>query len=149
MRALERFFVIGFLLCAMQVVSALSTPSLGENDPEVFSGDLHMTELVTEAFVYGSGAFLVLRRWRRVLHAARLAWPLLTFPALAALSTLWSTQPGLTMRRSATLLVFILFSILSGRALHNGTARAHPGSNAVLDDGSRHRFLFCCPRIRG
>lgn len=114
MRIFERLFVIALLLCSMQVVTGLTDPSLGENTPEVVSTELHWSSLSIEGAVYACGAFLILRRWRRVLSAARMVWPLIALSALALLSTLWSPEPGLTLRRSIMLLVSTLLAIYLG-----------------------------------
>jgi exopolysaccharide production protein ExoQ len=57
---------------------------------------------------------LALMRWRRVLRAVRAAWPLLLLAAFACLSTLWSVQPLLTLRRSVLLLVATIIAIYVG-----------------------------------
>ena len=114
MRIFERLFVIALLLCSMQVVTGLTDPSLGENTPEVVSTELHWSSLSVEGIVYACGAFLILRRWRRVLSAARTVWPLITLSALALLSALWSPEPSLTLRRSIMLLASTLLAIYLG-----------------------------------
>lgn len=114
MRMFERLFVIALLLCSMQVVTGLQEPSLAENTTEVVSTEMHPESLVVEGAVYLCGAFLVLLRWRRVLRAMRMVWPLVALGLVAMLSVFWSTEPSLTFRRSIMLLVTTVLAVYLG-----------------------------------
>lgn len=113
-RFVERAFVVALLLCSMQVITGLTTPSAAQADLEALSPDLHVTSIATGIPLYACGAFLVLMRWRRVLHAARAVWPMVALIALAPLSIVWSAQPALTLRRSLLLFASTLFAIYLG-----------------------------------
>ena len=132
MRIFERLFVIALLLCSMQVVTGLTEPSLTEDTPEVVSTDLHWSSLSIEGIVYACGAFLILRRWRRVLSAARTVWPLMALSALALLSTIWSTQPSLTLRRSIMLLASTLLAIYLASVIRRKNLRVCWHRHCVL-----------------
>jgi len=111
-RASERLFVIVLLLSSMGIVTALTNPP--HSGPRTVSTDLHLTNVVTDAGVNLVGAILVLHRWRRVLRAARKVWPLIALTLLAPLSTAWSVDPILTLRRSALLVVSTVLAIYLG-----------------------------------
>ena len=112
LRASERLFVIAMLLDSMGIVVALTNPP--HSGPRVVSTDLHLTSVAIDAAVNLCGAILVLMRWRRVLRAARKAWPLIALIALAPLSTAWSVDPILTLRRSALLVMSTVLAIYLG-----------------------------------
>ena len=113
-RVFERLFVIVFILLSMQVEIGLTRPSESELDPAAVSAPVHVLDTAIEAGVDACGVVLVLLRWRRVLHAVRAVLPLVSLVALAALSTAWSAQPMLTLRRSALLLVSTALAIYIG-----------------------------------
>jgi exopolysaccharide production protein ExoQ len=113
-RIFERLFVIAFLLLSMQVAIGLTTPDEAETDPTVTSGQVHVPHAVLELGVDLCGVLLIALRWPRVLRAVRAVWPLVGLTALAALSTAWSAQPGVTFRRSALLVVTTFLAIYLG-----------------------------------
>ena len=98
----------------MQVEIGVTRPYESEIDAGAASAQIHTVDTITQLSVELCGAFLILRRWRRVLHALRVAWPVITLAALAMLSTAWSDQPLLTLRRSALLLISTLFATYLG-----------------------------------
>jgi O-antigen ligase len=112
LRASERLFVIAMLLDSTGIVVAITNPP--HSGPRVVSTDLHLTSVTIDATVNLCGAILVLMRWRRVLQAARKAWPLIVLIALAPLSTAWSVDPILTLRRSALLVISTVLAIYLG-----------------------------------
>lgn len=113
-RIIEQLFVIVLFLASMHVVSVLANPSIGRQDYSVSSAELDMSGVAIEAGLYTWGAVLVLMRWRRVLKAAITVWPLVGLTTLASLSTLWSVQPVLTLRRGALLQSSTVIAIYLG-----------------------------------
>lgn len=111
---LENLFVILLLLSSMNVLTALTPSSKGQTEVRVFSANVDTTSVAIEAGIYLYGAAFVLMRWRRVLNAARTVWPLLCLPVLAFLSTAWSVQPSVTLRRSVPLLAATIIAIYVG-----------------------------------
>jgi len=117
-RIFERVFVFVLLLSSMTVVDALTRPAYSSGrDPNVLSTDVPLPTVMIESGVYVCGAFLVLGRWRRVVHAARRVWPLVALTLLAPISLTWSFAPGLTARRSLFLLGSMLLGIYLGEKL--------------------------------
>ena len=112
LRVFERLFVIVLLLNSMGLVTALTNPA--NSGPKIVSANLHMPSVVIDAGMNLCGAVLVLRRWRRVLSAAQKVWPLVALAALVALSTAWSVDPVLTLRRSALFVVSVVLAIYLG-----------------------------------
>src|SRR6185369_7966163 len=112
-RALERLFVFLLLLSSMNVMIAV-TPGRQQFRSQMVSSEVDIASVAVEGIVYLLGAILVLTRWRRVLRAARLVWPLLLLVGLAFLSTMWSVQPEITLRRSLTLFVSTVIAIYLG-----------------------------------
>lgn len=111
---LEQLFVFLLLLSSMNVITAL-TPSFKEQtELKVFSADVDMTSVAIEAGLYTFGTVLLLTRWQRVLRAARGVWPLLVLAILACMSTVWSVQPRVSLRRSVLLLAATIFAIYIG-----------------------------------
>jgi exopolysaccharide production protein ExoQ len=111
-RIIERLFVIVLLLNSMGMVTALMHPDRSQRDS--VSTELHTTDIALDGAVNLCGVSLVLVRWRRVLRAARAAWPLVALSALAVLSAAWSVQPMVTLRRSALLIVSTLMTLYLG-----------------------------------
>jgi exopolysaccharide production protein ExoQ len=110
----ERLFVFLLLLSSMNVITALNPSSKEQRELKMFSADVNTSSVVIEGAVYAYGGILVLIRWRRVLRAARIAWPLLALAGLACLSTAWSVQPMVTFRRSMSLLAATIIAIYLG-----------------------------------
>ena len=104
LRLFERLFVVVLLLSSMGVVDGLTRPSRVPGDPSVISTAVPLSVAIFETTVYGCGAILVLLRWRRVLQAGRMVWPLIAYTLLAPLSITWSVQPFFTLRRSVLVL---------------------------------------------
>jgi exopolysaccharide production protein ExoQ len=111
---LEKLFVFLLLLSSMNVVTALTPLSKEQTDLRVFSANVDTSSVLIDAAIYIYGAALILMRWRQVLRAARTAWPLLALAGLALLSTAWSVEPILTLRRSVLLLVSTMIAIYVG-----------------------------------
>lgn len=111
---LENLFVILLLLSSMNVLTALTPSSKAQTEVRAFSANVDTTSVAIEAGIYLYGAVFVLMRWRRVLNAARTVWPLLCLPGLALLSTAWSVQPTVTLRRSVPLLAATMIAIYIG-----------------------------------
>ena len=113
-RVLEQLFVFLLLLSSMNVVTALTKPRAEQSEIRVVSADVNMASVAIESSVYIYGAILVLMRWRRVLHAARTVWSLLALAGLTFLSTTWSVQPIVTLRRSVSVLAATMIAIYLG-----------------------------------
>ena len=111
---LEKLFVFLLLLSSMNVVTALSPSSKEQTDLRVFSANMDTSSVLIDAAIYMYGVALMLMRWRQVLRAARTAWPLLALAGLAFLSTAWSVEPMLTLRRSVLLLASTMIAIYVG-----------------------------------
>jgi exopolysaccharide production protein ExoQ len=111
---LERLFVFLLLFSSMNFVTALRPSTQERPELKVFSPNVDVTSVAIDAAVYVYGSILVLMRWRRVLRAARAAWPLLALACLACLSTAWSIHPLVTLRRSLGLLAATMFAIYLG-----------------------------------
>jgi exopolysaccharide production protein ExoQ len=111
---LEKLFVLLLLLSSMNVVTALSPSSKEQTDLRVFSANVDTSSVLIDAAIYMYGVALMLIRWRQVLRAARTAWPLLALAGLALLSTAWSVEPMLTLRRSVLLLASTMIAIYVG-----------------------------------
>jgi O-antigen ligase len=111
----ERLFIVVLLLSGMGIVDALLRPSpAGGHDLDVISTDVPLATAIPESAVYVCGTFIVLMYWRRVLRAARAAYPLVCLTALAPLSIAWSHAPLLTLRRSVLLLGSTFLGIYLG-----------------------------------
>jgi exopolysaccharide production protein ExoQ len=111
---LEKLFVLLLLLSSMNVVTALSPSSKEQTDLRVFSANVDTSSVLIDAAIYMYGVALMLIRWRQVLRAARTAWPLLALAGFAFLSTAWSVEPMLTLRRSVLLLASTMIAIYVG-----------------------------------
>ncbi|HET8888629.1 MAG TPA: O-antigen ligase family protein [Candidatus Angelobacter sp.] len=111
---LEKLFVFLLLLSSMNVITALSPSSKEQTDLRVFSANMDTSSVFIDAAIYMYGVALMLMRWRQVLRAARTAWPLLALAGLAFLSTAWSVEPMLTLRRSVLLLASTMIAIYVG-----------------------------------
>jgi len=111
-RRSERFFVIVLILISMHVISGLLSSSEVDTETSnaIVSTAVHLPEVLAQIVLYLWCGFLVLPRWRTTLAAIRDAWPILLLPALTILSSLWSIDPLLTLRRS---LFFTLSTIMS------------------------------------
>lgn len=113
-RILEQLSVFLLLLSSMNVIAALTPSSKEQTDLKLASADVNISSVVIEGAVYALCGILVLTRWRRVLRAARTVWPLLALAVFACLSTLWSVEPAITLRRSIGLLVATTIAVYLG-----------------------------------
>jgi exopolysaccharide production protein ExoQ len=110
----EQLFVFMLLLSSMNVIAALTPSSKEQTDLKLAAANVDIVSVVIEGGVYTFGCILVLIHWRRVLRAARAVWPLLALAAFACLSTIWSVEPLVTLRRSVGLLVATTIAIYIG-----------------------------------
>ncbi len=112
----ERAFVIVLLLVSMHLVSALlnSTDVDTETSNAIISTGVHLPTVIAEMAMYLWCIMLMLPRWRSTFTAVRAAWPILLLPALAILSSLWSINPMLTLRRSTIFTLSTLLAIYLG-----------------------------------
>lgn len=114
LRAVEQLFVLLLILFSMNVIAALTPSSKQETEVKLASADVNIFSVAIEGGVYAFGGILILTRWRRVLRAARTVWPLLAIAVLAWLSTAWSVQPMVTLRRSVGLLAATTIAVYLG-----------------------------------
>jgi exopolysaccharide production protein ExoQ len=112
-RIFERLFVVVLFLSSMHVFTGLMNPAIAQTLTSG-SSDLHGSSVAILAGLYGWGSVLVLLRWRRVLRAAVMAWPLVVLVALTLFSTFWSVDPILTLRRGALVLASTVVAIYLG-----------------------------------
>ena len=110
----ERLFVVLLLLSSMNVITALTPSSKEQSETRAYSADVDTSTVLIEAGLYLYGGMLALVRWRRVLGAARAVWPLLALSVLACLSTIWSVQPAVSLRRGALLLAATMIAVYVG-----------------------------------
>jgi exopolysaccharide production protein ExoQ len=110
----ERMFAIVLLLANMGVIDSLIRPQSSPQDISALSADVPRSTEIAVTGVYVCGSIFVLARWRRVLRAARRAWPLLAFAALAPASAAWSLDPVLTLRRSVLVIASTVLAIYLG-----------------------------------
>lgn len=115
-RLSERLFVIAMLLVGMHIVSGLlsSTSVNIEKSNAIISTGIHLPSVLAELVIYIWCALLVLPRWKTTLSAVKAAWPILLLPALIVLSSLWSIDPILTLRRSTFFTLSTLMAIYLG-----------------------------------
>jgi exopolysaccharide production protein ExoQ len=110
----ERLFVFLLLMSSMNVITALKPSSREQVEVKLVSADVDTSSVLIDAAIYTYGAALMFVRWRQVLRAARTAWPLLALAGLACLSSAWSVEPMLTLRRSVLLLASTMIAIYVG-----------------------------------
>ena len=111
---LERLFVVLLLLSSMNVITALTPSSKEQSEARAYSADMDTSTVLIEAGLYVYGGMLALIRWRRILGAARAVWPLLALSVLACLSTIWSVQPAVSLRRGMLLLAATMIAVYVG-----------------------------------
>lgn len=114
LRLFERLFAIALLLYSMGVVTGLTLPYLVADDLENVSTNLHVPIVAAQVALFACGALLVLTRWRRVLGAAKVVWPLVLLTALVPMSAAWSPLPGVTLRRSILFVASTIMAIYLG-----------------------------------
>jgi exopolysaccharide production protein ExoQ len=112
----ERLFVIVLLLVSMHVVSGLlsSIHANTETSNAIISTGVHLPSVLAEMVIYIWCACLVVPRWKTTLLAVKAAWPILLLPALVILSSLWSVNPLLTLRRSSFFTLSTIMAIYLG-----------------------------------
>ncbi len=112
----ERLFVIVMLLVSMHVVSGLlsSTTVNTETSNAIISTGVHLPSVLAEMIIYIWCAVLVLPRLKQTLRAVKASWPLLLLPALVILSSIWSVDPLLTLRRSSFFTLSTIMAIYLG-----------------------------------
>jgi len=111
---LERLFVVLLLLSSMNVITALTPSSKEQSGVRAYSADVDTSTVLIEAGLYVYGGLLALSRWRRILGAARAVWPLLALSALACISTIWSVEPNVSLRRGMSLLAATMIAVYVG-----------------------------------
>jgi exopolysaccharide production protein ExoQ len=111
---LERLFVFLLVLSSMNVITALSPSSREQAEIKMFTADVSTSTIIIEGAIYAYGGILILMRWRRVLRAALTAWHIPALAVLASLSTAWSVQPEVTLRRSVALLAATTIAVYLG-----------------------------------
>ncbi|HEU5350867.1 MAG TPA: O-antigen ligase [Terracidiphilus sp.] len=112
----ERIFVVVLLLVSMHVVSGVlsSTHVNTETSNAIISTGIHLPSVLSEMVIYLWCAVLVLPRWKTTWKAVKAAWPILLLPVLVILSSLWSVNPLLTLRRSSFFTLSTIMAIYLG-----------------------------------
>jgi exopolysaccharide production protein ExoQ len=110
----ERLFVIVLLLNSMGIVIGITRPYEAETDPTAIAAPVHVTDLVVQSMVQVCGGLLIISRGRQMFKALKTAWPVVVLVSFAAISTVWSSRPDLTVRRSAVLVVSTLLAVYIG-----------------------------------
>lgn len=115
-RMSERFFVIVLILISMHVVSGLLSSSEVDTETSnaIVSTAVHLPEVLAQIGLYLWCGFLVLPRWKTTLGAVLDAWLILLLPALTIVSSLWSIDPLLTLRRSSFFTLSTIMAIYLG-----------------------------------
>jgi O-antigen ligase len=115
-RASERFFVIVLLLISMHVVSGLLSSSEvnTETSNAIVSTEVHLPTVISELVMYLWCGLLIIPRWKITLRAVLDAWPILLLPALSIVSSVWSIDPALTLRRSSFFTLSTVMAIYLG-----------------------------------
>jgi exopolysaccharide production protein ExoQ len=116
MRLLEKVLAVSLFLFSMNFFfTVLYGKDLSQtNLNSLQTGEVHSGTAVIELLLYGFAFLFIVRRYRQFLVSAVRAWPLLAFGLFCLLSTVWSTDPPLTLRRSLFLLGTILFGVYLG-----------------------------------
>jgi exopolysaccharide production protein ExoQ len=116
MKLLEKFTAVAILLSSMSFFyTLLYGKNLRENTLEsINTGELHTGVAIINVILYLLLAMFVLSHYKRFVRAMRVAWPMLSVVAFCLLSTSWSIDPQLTLRRSAFLLGTALAGIYLG-----------------------------------
>ena len=111
-RLLERLITYAFLLMVVGMVTVLFLGAgLHERTVEEGNTASNFGAQLCETLIYAGSGVLILAYYRRVLVAARTAWPFLLVGGFALLSSMWSVDPAITIRRSAVLLSTSIFGI--------------------------------------
>jgi O-antigen ligase len=86
----------------------------GDIHPGASLNQSHIGFSCLEVSIYLGCAFFALVDYRRMAVSSRAAWPFLLIALIAILSTAWSVDPELTLRRSGVLLGTTSFGIYLG-----------------------------------
>lgn len=115
-RISERMFVIVLLLVSMHIVSGLlnSTDVDTETSNTIISTGVHLPTVIAEMVMYLWCTLLILPRWKSTFNAVREAWTILLLPLLVVLSSIWSINPLLTLRRSSFFTLSTIMAIYLG-----------------------------------
>jgi exopolysaccharide production protein ExoQ len=116
MKILERITAVVIFLSAMHFFpSILYGKDLVENTLSgQNTGEFHVGIAIINVLLYVVAGVFMLRRYKQFFRSARIAWPMLALASLCVLSTMWSIEPQLTLRRSAYLAGATLFGVYLG-----------------------------------
>ena len=105
--------VVGLFLTLMGVVMGVASPGMSDTDLGVVSDQVHLPVLLATAFFYGLILLRLVPNGGKILSSRALFAfaPLVLF---CIVSTAWSTNPGITLRRSAFLLLSTVIGLILG-----------------------------------
>lgn len=112
-KRLEQLGTFSFLLMLIGLFSNLVMGSALAEDSTGTAGT-PVGLLVLEACIYLGCSLMVVLYYKMMLRSMRAAWPFLLVCLYAMMSTLWSADPQITLRRSAVLTGTTLFGIYLG-----------------------------------
>jgi exopolysaccharide production protein ExoQ len=112
-RLLERIVIFSLLFLVMGAFSALFFGA-DLREESVNPDTSHLGLSVIEFLIYFGCAAFSAMHYRRMLVSLRAAWPFLLLSLTAVLSTIWSVDPGTTLRRSGVLLGTTVFGVYLG-----------------------------------
>ncbi len=116
MKILERFTAVSLFLSSMSFFfTMLYGKNMRENTLDsINTGDLHTGVTIINLVLYLLLSIFVASRYKQFIRAIAVAWPMLILAGFCLLSTIWSIDPGLTLRRSAFLMGTTLAGIYLG-----------------------------------
>ncbi len=113
-RNLYQAIVVVLLLVQMGVVMGLSSPGMADTDLGVVDTKLHLPVIISTGLVYLMVFSRLVSVPRRIVAALQTSWLLLPLLAFTTLSSVWSTDPPVTMRRILFLLLSTFIAIILG-----------------------------------
>lgn len=114
-KALERAATLSLLLLTIGLFANLTFGGALREDATNLT-ETHIGLSVIESLTYGAFAFYLLLFYRTTLRGMVAAWPFLLVCLYALCSTMWSSDPSMTLRRGLVLSATTLFgAYLGGR----------------------------------
>jgi exopolysaccharide production protein ExoQ len=113
-RTIYKIVLVSLLLTLMGVVMGIESPGLADTDLGVVGNQVHLPVLLSTFALYSlvlSRLVLNPRRYLQVAGSMRVLLPMLLF---CALSAGWSTDPSLSIRRTAFLVFTVLIAFIVG-----------------------------------
>jgi O-antigen ligase len=116
MKLLEKMTAVAIFLSSMSFFfTILYGKEVSENVTNgIDTGSVHTAITVLNLILFLLAFLFAARRYKQFLRAAQAAWPVLIVVAFCLLSTAWSIDPELTLRRALFLFGTVLFGIYVG-----------------------------------